>query len=47
MPSAPPQRTVFVQHKRLADELFDKGYYYLFARYRLWELWANPPSIAC
>jgi hypothetical protein len=33
---------VFVQHKHLKDELYDKGYYYLFARYQLWRLWANP-----
>jgi hypothetical protein len=33
---------VFVQHKHLADEMFDKGYYYVIARYRLWQLWANP-----
>jgi len=31
-----------VQHKHLADEMFDKGYYYVIARYRLWQLWANP-----
>jgi hypothetical protein len=41
-PSATPQGAVFVQHKHLADEMFDKGYYYLIARYRLWQLWANP-----
>lgn len=33
---------VFVQHKHLKDELYDKGYYYLLARYQLWWLWANP-----
>jgi ADP-heptose:LPS heptosyltransferase len=33
---------VFVQHKHIKDELFDKGYYYIFSRYRLWRMWANP-----
>jgi hypothetical protein len=41
-PSATAQGAVFVQHKHLADEMFDKGYYYVIARYRLWQLWANP-----
>jgi hypothetical protein len=33
---------IFVQHKHLKDELYDKGYYYIFSRLRLWELWGNP-----
>jgi ADP-heptose:LPS heptosyltransferase len=33
---------IFVQHKHIKDELFDKGYYYIFSRYRLWRMWANP-----
>jgi hypothetical protein len=41
-PSATAQGAVFVQHKHLADEMFDKGYYYIIARYHLWQLWANP-----
>ncbi|HEV8449378.1 MAG TPA: glycosyltransferase family 39 protein [Gemmatimonadaceae bacterium] len=41
-PSATARGAIFVQHKHLADEMFDKGYYYVIARYRLWQLWANP-----
>jgi len=41
-PSATARGAVFVEHKHLADEMFDKGYYYVIARYRLWQLWANP-----
>lgn len=33
---------IFVQHKQVVDELYDKGYYYILGRYRLWDLWANP-----
>jgi hypothetical protein len=33
---------LFVQHKRVVEELYDKGYYYIFARYRLWDWWGNP-----
>jgi len=36
--------TVFVQHKHLTDEMFDKGYYYILARYGLWNMWGNPPK---
>jgi hypothetical protein len=39
---APPSGAIFVQHKHLADELFDKGFYYLLARDGLWQEWANP-----
>jgi hypothetical protein len=38
-----PQGMLFVQHKHLTDELFDKGYYNVLAHYRLWDAWANPP----
>jgi hypothetical protein len=41
-PSATGRGAVFVQHKHLADEMFDKGYYYVISRYKLWALWANP-----
>jgi hypothetical protein len=40
--SAGPQGAIFVQHKQVKDELYDKGYYYIFGRLRLWDLWANP-----
>ena len=33
---------IFVQHKHVVDELYDKGYYYLFAKLRLWKPWGNP-----
>jgi hypothetical protein len=39
---ATAQGALFVQHKRVVDELYDKGYYYIFARYRLWDWWGNP-----
>lgn len=42
-PGLTSQGTLFVQHKRLTDEMYDKGYYYILARYRLWEAWGNPP----
>ena len=52
--SGTPNGAIFVQHKHVVDELYDKGYYYFLARdarilsleHRdprvLWELWANP-----
>ena len=40
--SAGPDGAIFVQHKHVKDELYDKGYYYIFGRLRLWALWANP-----
>lgn len=43
-PAATARGAVFVQHKHLADEMFDKGYYYVIARYKLWPLWADPWS---
>ena len=39
---APPTGAVFVQHKHLADELFDKGYYYILGRQGYWGPWGNP-----
>jgi hypothetical protein len=35
---------IFVQHKHLTDQLFDKGYYYILGRYHLWSMWGNPPK---
>lgn len=37
-----PNGAIFVQSKHVTDELYDKGYYYIFSRYGLWPLWANP-----
>ncbi|MDB4876290.1 MAG: hypothetical protein JWM41_2736 [Gemmatimonadetes bacterium] len=42
--SGTPEGAIFVQHKNLKDEMFDKGYYYILGRYRLWKLWGNPPK---
>jgi hypothetical protein len=39
---APPSGAIFVQHKHLTNELFDKGFYYVLARAGMWEEWANP-----
>jgi hypothetical protein len=39
---APPSGAIFVQHKHLTDELFDKGYYYILGRAGLWGPWGNP-----
>ena len=39
---APPSGAVFVQHKHLADELYDKGSYYILGREGLWGPWGNP-----
>lgn len=39
---ASPSGAIVVQHKHLTEELFDKGYYYVLARYRLWDAWADP-----
>lgn len=41
-PAATARGAIYVQHKHLADEMFDKGYYYVIARYKLWRLWADP-----
>ena len=43
-PSATSRGAIFVQHKRVADQMFDKSYYFIVARYRLWDLWANPDA---
>jgi len=40
--SAGPEGAIFVQHKQVKDELYDKGYYYILGRLRLWTLWGNP-----
>jgi hypothetical protein len=40
--SGGPDGAIFVQHKHIQDELYDKGYYYIFGRSGLWELWGNP-----
>ncbi|HTE47577.1 MAG TPA: glycosyltransferase family 39 protein [Gemmatimonadaceae bacterium] len=39
---APPTGAIFVQHKHLTDELYDKGYYYILGRAGLWGPWGNP-----
>jgi hypothetical protein len=39
---APSGGAIFVQHKHLADQLFDKGFYFLLVRDGLWDAWANP-----
>ena len=36
------QGAILVQHKHVADELYDKGLYHLLARRRAWTLWGNP-----
>jgi len=40
--TATAQGAILVQHKHVVDELYDKGYYYLFAKLRLWDAWGNP-----
>ena len=39
---APATGAIYVEHKHLADELFDKGFYFLLARDGLWQAWGNP-----
>lgn len=39
---ATPDGAIFVQHKHLQEQLYDKGYYYIFSRYHLWKPWGNP-----
>lgn len=39
---APPSGAIFVQHKHVADQLYDKNLYYLLAREGLWWAWGNP-----
>jgi hypothetical protein len=33
---------VFVQHKHVVAEMYDKGFYYILGRYHLWWFWGNP-----
>jgi hypothetical protein len=33
---------ILVQHKHVADELYDKGLYHVLAKVRAWTLWGNP-----
>ena len=33
---------VFIEHKHITDQLFDKGCYYLLASERKWNWWGNP-----
>jgi hypothetical protein len=33
---------IFVEHKHLTDEMYDKSYYYILGRYGLWWMWGNP-----
>ena len=40
--SGGPDGAIFVQHKHIRDELYDKGYYYILGRAGLWEWWGNP-----
>lgn len=39
---APASGAIFVHHKHLTDELYDKGYYYILGRQGLWGPWGNP-----
>jgi len=39
---APARGALFVHHKHLTDELYDKGYYYILGRAGLWGPWGNP-----
>jgi hypothetical protein len=39
---APSTGAIFVQHKHVADELYDKGFYHVLARNGMWNEWANP-----
>jgi hypothetical protein len=41
---APPRGALFIHHKRLADELYDKSYYYILGRVGLWGPWGNPEA---
>jgi hypothetical protein len=40
--TATEQGTIFVQHKHVVNELYDKGYYYVLGRFKLWNWWGNP-----
>jgi hypothetical protein len=37
-----PDGAVLVLHRDVQDALFDKGYYYILAPYRLWNAWGEP-----
>jgi 4-amino-4-deoxy-L-arabinose transferase-like glycosyltransferase len=37
-----PDGAIYVQHKHVEDQLFDKGIYYLLADNGAWEAWGNP-----
>ena len=39
---APPTGAIFIQHRHLADQLYDKSYYYILGREGLWGPWGNP-----
>ena len=39
---ATPEGAIFVRHKHVADQLYDKGYYYIASRYRYWKQYARP-----
>jgi hypothetical protein len=40
--SGTPAGAIFVEHKHLTDEMYDKSYYYILGRYGFWNMWANP-----
>src|SRR5262249_21416221 len=37
-----PAAAIFVQHKRIEEQLYDKGIYYILADNNAWDAWANP-----
>jgi hypothetical protein len=39
---AGPDGAVLVLHRNARDALFDKGYYYILAPYKLWSAWGEP-----
>jgi len=39
---APASGAIFVQHKHLPEQMFDKGFYPLLAQRGLWAAWGNP-----
>lgn len=40
--TAPPTGAIYVQHKHLSAELYDKNDYFLLARHGFWAAWAEP-----
>ncbi|HEY4216957.1 MAG TPA: glycosyltransferase family 39 protein [Gemmatimonadaceae bacterium] len=40
--SGTPTGAIFVEHKHLTDEMYDKSYYYILGRYGFWRFWGNP-----